>query len=59
MVNADIFMKIETQPQKTCPRCQKDTLKKIDLGNGKYSWVCDNCGLKRGEMKPDKKKGVV
>jgi transcription elongation factor Elf1 len=44
---------------KTCPRCQRLTLQKVRLENGKYTMICDHCGLKRGEMKPDNKKGVV
>jgi transcription elongation factor Elf1 len=44
---------------KTCPRCRMKTLKKVQLENGKYTMECETCGLKRGEFKPDKKKGVV
>jgi transcription elongation factor Elf1 len=44
---------------KTCPRCQKESLIKVRLDDGKYSMICENCGLIRGEFKPDKKKGVV
>ncbi|MGA1822425.1 MAG: hypothetical protein ACMUIG_07855 [Thermoplasmatota archaeon] len=44
---------------KKCPGCMRKTLGKKMMKNGKYTWICSSCGLTRGVMKPDKKKGVV
>jgi uncharacterized protein (DUF983 family) len=42
-----------------CPRCGKNTLIRKELENGRYVIVCTSCGLMRGELPPDEKKGVV
>jgi len=44
---------------KTCPRCGTETMAKKQLANGKFTWYCQICGLKRGEFLKDIKKGVV
>lgn len=44
---------------KTCPRCGKDSLAKELLPNGRYRIKCTTCGLVRGDLPPDTKKGVV
>jgi ribosomal protein L37AE/L43A len=45
--------------KKTCPKCGMRTMIKEKLLNGKFTWKCQVCGLKRGEFKEDTKKGVV
>jgi transcription elongation factor Elf1 len=42
-----------------CPRCGRKTLIRKDKGNGKYEIICTACGLVRGELPPDDKRGVV
>jgi uncharacterized protein (DUF983 family) len=42
-----------------CPVCGNRTLVKMYLPDGKYTIVCKTCGMKRGELEPDDKKGVV
>ncbi|MFO8050419.1 MAG: hypothetical protein R6V01_01815 [Thermoplasmatota archaeon] len=50
---------MERMEDAICPRCGKKGLIKKDLGNGKYTIVCPHCGLERGELPPDSKRGVV
>ena len=45
--------------RKICPRCGIQMMKKMRLSNGKFTWFCESCGIKRGEFYEDMKKGVV
>lgn len=42
-----------------CPKCGKRTMKKVPVENNRFMWICEECGISRGPLKPDKKKGVV
>jgi len=44
---------------RTCPRCGKEGLVRKQIDNEHYTIECKYCGLKRGILKPDSKKGVV
>lgn len=50
---------MEEKVEGSCPSCGKDTLVRRVLPDGKYVIVCSACGLERGRLPPDDKKGVV
>ncbi|MFQ6107667.1 MAG: hypothetical protein ACE5QF_08825 [Thermoplasmata archaeon] len=42
-----------------CPKCGKKTMVKIPAAEGRYTLQCELCGLKRGELRPDKQRDVI
>lgn len=50
---------IKQERKSICPHCETRTMARVRLPNGKYTLRCERCGLRRGEFKPDKKKGIV
>jgi predicted RNA-binding Zn-ribbon protein involved in translation (DUF1610 family) len=43
-----------------CPKCGKRSLRKEEVEEKKYIFICSECGFKqRTPLKDDKKKGIV
>ena len=42
-----------------CPKCGKRSMVKKRDERGKYSLICELCGLKRGKLPKDKKKDII
>ncbi|MDG6220659.1 MAG: hypothetical protein QCI38_04335 [Candidatus Thermoplasmatota archaeon] len=45
--------------KKVCPNCGKRTMEKQKLPDGRYTWFCVLCGIRRGVLEEDSKRGVV
>ncbi len=50
---------VRLEEKKVCPKCGEEAMVKRVTEDGKYTWLCTNCGTSRGKFEEDKKKGTV